>query len=89
MRAGIDLDFQAKPQRRRIFRIEAVVERHAPFTLFPLRLSEPGIENTTQRRQRWSDRSGLDLNQTTNGSNCFPDGDWTFRQMPFLTEPCA
>src|SRR5882762_3884794 len=45
--AGIDLDFQTKPQRRRIFRIEAVIERHAAFILFPLRLSEPGIENTT------------------------------------------
>jgi len=43
MLARIDLDFQAKPQWRRIFRIEAVVERYAAFVLFPLRLAEPGF----------------------------------------------
>ena len=55
MLAGVNLDLEAKAKRRRVFRLEAVIERDAAFALFPLRLAKPRIEN---RPESVHDRTG-------------------------------
>src|SRR5580700_190879 len=58
-------DFRSK-ERYRLAPLTAQTDtRLAPaaFILFPLWLAEPGIENTPQRSQCWSDRTRPDLDQ--------------------------